>query len=133
MRASSDAPETSRPESHPYDARGRFAAWGPGGAVTHNIAVGDLVVVDDVIDQTRQRAGTFFQDSPLGFLRQFPVFCPTLRHPPLHRQAGKLASLNRSWQSKVGTYHSLEMVGIEPTLSKSNCNWTPLSAAAARR
>ncbi len=54
-------------------------AWGSGGAVTHNIAVGDLVVLDDLIDQTYLRPKTFFEDSPLGFLRQFPVFCPTLR------------------------------------------------------
>lgn len=54
-------------------------AWGPGGAVTHNIAIGDLVVLNDIIDQTALRASTFFEDSPLGFLRQFPVFCPSLR------------------------------------------------------
>ncbi len=54
-------------------------AWGPGGAITHNIAVGDLVILNDLIDQTHLRANTFFEDNPLGFLRQFPVFCPTLR------------------------------------------------------
>ncbi|HOF19394.1 MAG TPA: MTAP family purine nucleoside phosphorylase [Phycisphaerae bacterium] len=54
-------------------------AWGPGGAVTHNIAVGDLVILDDLIDRTYLRDKTFFEDKPLGFLRQFPVFCPTLR------------------------------------------------------
>jgi len=53
--------------------------WGPGGAITHNIAVGDLVILDDLIDRTYLRDKTFFEDSPLGFLRQFPVFCPTLR------------------------------------------------------
>ena len=53
-------------------------AWGPGGAVTHNIAVGDLVILNDLMDLTYLRAGTFFEDSPLGFLRQFPVFCPAL-------------------------------------------------------
>ncbi len=54
-------------------------AWGPCGAVTHNIAVGDLVIPDDVIDYTYLRHKTYFEDSPLGFLRQFPVFCPSLR------------------------------------------------------
>ena len=53
--------------------------WGPGGTITHNIAVGDLVILNDLIDQTFLRPRTFFEDSPLGFLRQFPVFCPTLR------------------------------------------------------
>ncbi len=37
---------------------------------------------------------------------------------------GKLASLNYSWQSKEGTYHALGMEGIEPTPSKSECDWT---------
>lgn len=54
-------------------------AWGPAGAVTHNIAVGDLVLPSDLIDLTRLRSTTFFDNSPLGFLRQFPVFCPNLR------------------------------------------------------
>lgn len=54
-------------------------AWGPGGAITHNIAVGDLVILNDLIDRTYLRDKTFFESSPLGFLRQFPVFCPTLR------------------------------------------------------
>ena len=54
-------------------------AWGPAGAITHTIAVGDLVILEDLIDRTHLRAETFFENSPLGFLRQFPVFCPTLR------------------------------------------------------
>jgi len=54
-------------------------AWGAGGAITHNIAVGDLVILSDLIDMTYLREKTFFTDSPLGYLRQFPVFCPTLR------------------------------------------------------
>jgi 5'-methylthioadenosine phosphorylase len=54
-------------------------SWGSGGAVTHNLAVGDLVILDDLIDNTYLRPRTFFEDSPLGFLRQFPVFCPALR------------------------------------------------------
>jgi 5'-methylthioadenosine phosphorylase len=54
-------------------------AWGPAGAVTHNVAVGDLVILSDVIDQTFLREKTYFEDSPLGYLREFPVFCPRLR------------------------------------------------------
>ena len=54
-------------------------AWGPAGAITHNVAIGDLVVLSDVLDMTHLRERTFFEESPLGFLRQFPVFCPTLR------------------------------------------------------
>lgn len=55
-------------------------AWGPAGAVTHTIAVGDLVVLSDLVDLTSLRPKTFFEKSPLGFLRQFPVFCPRLRN-----------------------------------------------------
>jgi 5'-methylthioadenosine phosphorylase len=54
-------------------------AWGSGAAITHSMAVGDIVILDDVIDCTHMREITFFADSPLGFLRQFPVFCPGLR------------------------------------------------------
>jgi len=53
--------------------------WGPAGAITHNFAVGDLVILDDVIDQTYLRNKTFYEHRPYGFLRQFPVFCPSLR------------------------------------------------------
>ncbi len=54
-------------------------SWGPGGAIMHDVAVGDLVIPNDLIDFTYLPDKTFFEDSPLGFLRQFPVFCPTLR------------------------------------------------------
>ncbi len=54
-------------------------SWGAGGAITHNFAVGDMVILSDLIDQTYLREQTFFTESPLGFLRQFPVFCPPLR------------------------------------------------------
>jgi len=53
--------------------------WGPGGAITHSIAVGELVILADLIDRTYLRTRTFFEQSPLGYLRQFPVFCPQLR------------------------------------------------------
>jgi len=55
-------------------------AWGAGGSITHNVAIGDLVILNDVVDFTYLRHKTFFEDCPLGYLRQFPVFCPTMRH-----------------------------------------------------
>lgn len=58
--------------------------WAPCGAITHNWQVGDLIILDDVIDQTVLRPRTFFEDSPLGYLRQFPVFCGTLRGAAAH-------------------------------------------------
>ena len=39
---------------------------------------------------------------------------------PISELADKLASLNRSWQSKEGTFRALGMAGIEPTPSKSH-------------
>ncbi|MGB2820146.1 MAG: MTAP family purine nucleoside phosphorylase [Phycisphaerae bacterium] len=56
----------------------RVLAWAPGGAITHTIAVGDMVILSDLIDRTYRRTETFFEDSPLGYLREFPVFCPQL-------------------------------------------------------
>ncbi len=56
-----------------------IVGYGPGGAITHSIAVGDMVILNDLIDQTTLRPRTFFEDSPLGFLRQLPVFCTVLR------------------------------------------------------
>jgi 5'-methylthioadenosine phosphorylase len=53
--------------------------WGPAAAITHSFAKGDLVLVSDLIDLTTQRDQTFFEGSPLGYLRQFPVFCERLR------------------------------------------------------
>jgi len=53
--------------------------WGAGGAIVHHMAVGDIVILQDLIDRTYLRARTFFEDSPMGYLRQFPVFCPALR------------------------------------------------------
>ncbi len=48
------------------------------GAISHNHNVGDLVLVTDLIDRTTRRANTFFEDTALGVLRQFPVFCTYL-------------------------------------------------------
>ena len=54
-------------------------SWTAAGAISHNYNVGDLVLVNDVIDRTTHRATTFFQNTGIGVLRQFPVFCPHLR------------------------------------------------------
>ncbi|KKM15584.1 hypothetical protein LCGC14_1694580, partial [marine sediment metagenome] len=54
-------------------------SWSAAGAVTHDLSIGQAVVPDDVIDLTRTRAGTYFETSGLGLLRQFPVFCQPLQ------------------------------------------------------
>jgi 5'-methylthioadenosine phosphorylase len=58
--------------------------WAPVGAITHNIAVGDLVLLTDLIDLAYGRQKTYFEHSPLGALRQFPLFCPTVRRAAGH-------------------------------------------------
>jgi 5'-methylthioadenosine phosphorylase len=53
-------------------------SWSAAGAITHDYSIGQIVLPDDVIDMTRIRPGSFFSDD-MGFVRQFPVFCPALR------------------------------------------------------
>ena len=54
-------------------------SWTAAGAISHDLNLGQIVVPDDLIDQTRNRPRTFFEDSGFGLLRQFPVFCPAMR------------------------------------------------------
>jgi len=54
-------------------------SWAAAGAITHNHPLGTTALPDDIIDMTRNRATTFFENSGLGLLRQFPVFCPCMR------------------------------------------------------
>ena len=54
-------------------------SWSAAGAITHDLVVGQILLPNDAIDFTRHRPATFFEESCLGFLRQFPVFCPTLQ------------------------------------------------------
>ena len=53
--------------------------WSAAGAISHNLGIGNLVVPDDLIDFSRLRPATFFENSDRGFVRQFPVFCPRMR------------------------------------------------------
>ncbi len=57
----------------------RIVSWSGPGAMTADYRIGQFVIIDDVIDETRRRAGTFFEHGGLGFIRQNPVFCPHLR------------------------------------------------------
>lgn len=54
-------------------------AWSGPGAIDPCYRVGQFVVIDDIIDETRRRQATFFESGGLGFIRQNPVFCPHLR------------------------------------------------------
>jgi len=57
------------------------------GAVNEAFRPGDLVVPDDVIDETTSRPRSFFVGTGLGFIRQNPVFCPELRGVLLKNEA----------------------------------------------
>lgn len=54
-------------------------SWSAAGALRDDLAVGDFVVVDDVLDFTKNRETTFFRFKGLGFMRQKEPFCPTIR------------------------------------------------------
>lgn len=58
---------------------GRIVAWSGPGAINPRYKVGQFAVVDDLIDETQNRQSTFFEKGGLGFIRQSPVFCPSLR------------------------------------------------------
>ncbi len=57
----------------------RIMSWSGPGAISTDYRIGRLVVIDDMIDETRRRAGTFYEHGGLGFIRQSPVFCPSVR------------------------------------------------------
>jgi 5'-methylthioadenosine phosphorylase len=57
----------------------RIVAWTGPGIVSGRYRPGDLVLPDDLLDFTRDRASTFFEGKGIGFIRQSPVFCETLR------------------------------------------------------
>lgn len=56
-----------------------IVSWSETRAICHNYKVGEYVLVHDVIDETHQRPTTMFENLGLGNVRQWPVFCPTLR------------------------------------------------------
>lgn len=53
--------------------------WSETRAVNHNYRIGEYVVVSDLIDETFRRENTFFENRGIGVVRQWPVFCPSLR------------------------------------------------------
>ena len=55
------------------------ASWSETRAINHNFKIGQYVLVSDLIDETVSRPNTFFENQGLGLVRQWPVFCPSLR------------------------------------------------------
>jgi len=58
---------------------GRIVSWSGPGAIDESLQVGQFVLPDDLIDETKRRAYSFFEGTGWGFVRQNPVFCPDLR------------------------------------------------------
>jgi 5'-methylthioadenosine phosphorylase len=83
-------------------------AWSGPGAISMEYKIGQLVIVDDIIDETRRRAATFYEHRGLGFIRQNPVFCPSVRN----MLAGALSGLGFDFVSG-GTYVCTEGPRLE--------------------
>ncbi len=54
----------------------RILAWTGPGSLREELRPGDYVVPTDILDFTKGRKNTFFENGGLGFVRQSPVFCP---------------------------------------------------------
>lgn len=56
----------------------RILTWSGPGAISPGLKPGMLFLPDDIIDFTKKRDYTFFENKGLGFIRQNPTFCPEL-------------------------------------------------------
>ncbi len=56
----------------------RIIAWTGPGSLRSEFKPGDFVVPTDLLDFTKGRKETFFENGGLGFVRQSPVFCPQI-------------------------------------------------------
>ena len=54
-------------------------SWSETRAISHNFKIGQYVVIDDLVDETHSRPQTFFENQGFGHIREWPVFCPSLR------------------------------------------------------
>ncbi|MHB1458750.1 MAG: MTAP family purine nucleoside phosphorylase [Armatimonadota bacterium] len=55
-----------------------IVSWSGPGAIDESLKVGQFVIPDDIIDETKAREYSFFKGTGWGFIRQNPVFCPSL-------------------------------------------------------
>lgn len=83
-------------------------SWSGPGAINTKYRIGEYVIIDDLIDETKQRKSTFYENKGWGFIRQSPVFCSTLRK--LAREA--LTNLKYDF-SNGGTYVCTEGPRLE--------------------
>ena len=86
----------------------RIVAWTGPGAISPKVRPGDLVLPDDLLDFTRNRPSTFYEGKGIGFIRQFPVFCETLRdalRSAADRGEALRSSASSAKRSEVGRVH----------------------------
>lgn len=86
----------------------RILSWTGPGAINRNFEIGDLVIPNDVIDFTKKREYTFFENKGLGFIRVNPCFCPSMRKELIQI----LNSLNHPFHTK-GVYVCTEGPRLE--------------------
>ncbi|MDO8684815.1 MAG: MTAP family purine nucleoside phosphorylase [Armatimonadota bacterium] len=56
----------------------RIIAWSGPASMDELLDIGEIVVPADVIDETKARKYTFYENLGLGFIRQNPAFCPCI-------------------------------------------------------
>lgn len=92
----------------------RIVAWTGPGAISRKYRPGDLVFPDDLLDFTRNRPSTFYEGKGIGFLRQHPVFCGSIREAL--RSGATRSEAGREGGRKVhfgGTYACTEGPRLE--------------------
>jgi 5'-methylthioadenosine phosphorylase len=57
----------------------RIVSWSSPGSLDDTIGAGDLVLPDDVLDETRAPPFSFFEGMGIGVIRMSDPFCPNLR------------------------------------------------------
>lgn len=57
----------------------RIVSWSSPGSLSEDIGAGDLVMPDDVLDETRAPPFSFFEGQGIGVIRMDAPFCPALR------------------------------------------------------
>lgn len=57
----------------------RIISWSGPGIINKRYSVGDFVIPHDIIDETRGRDWTFFNNTGIGFIRQSHPFCTEIR------------------------------------------------------
>lgn len=56
----------------------RIVSWSGPAAIDPNLEIGQFVIPDDLVDETRCRPQSFFEGKGWGFVRQESVFCPCM-------------------------------------------------------